>query len=420
MHNKKKILNEEEKKGEISLALIGLIMKKIYKVGFKIVYEKLLMDGDDGAGKFFKIEGDKFTIENYDALLNDEKIDDAPTFLSEFNEQRLIQLDDQQKSSLTDERQEYAKKASEKLKGQVNADKEDKSIFDTIKNFFSPPATPTPTSPPPQLTSKQRKEFKELIYKYDPLRGKDTNTHIFPYTKLEEYFIMKRTDLKEVYNIISIVDIIKDAAKIYHQLKKIRLIILKVQEASRGLTRKQQMQKTPSAKDVDIQTISDILTEEEVELDSQVNDVDNVINTFVKGKGNLGMNPFAIADKLLYDLYGEDKIKSVMDDARKIHDEFIKVAKYILAVSNSRKMGVSKDKEETEDLKQLGGEDLIKNVLERRKEKVLAKHTYGEGEKEKNVGDKVIKILDVLAGRIIEDMVKDEEIADPSPEGEES
>ena len=132
MDNKKKFFKENKDKGEVSLALVGLIMKKIYKIGFKIVYEKLLKDGDDGAGQFFKIDKAKFEIQNYDALLDDEKIDTPPSHTSLNID--LGEVNENQKKNLTG--QEYGKLAAEILKKKVESDKEHQEIFEPISKYF--------------------------------------------------------------------------------------------------------------------------------------------------------------------------------------------------------------------------------------------------------------------------------------------
>ena len=129
MENNKKLLNEGE--GEISLALIGLIMKKIKKVAFEVVYEKLLKDGDERASKFFKIEEAKnVTIQNYEDLLNLEKTDAPP-------ETNIIEMQDEQKQINNLTSAGLGEAAFNKLAKLTKSNSKDNEAFKTLGNSFN-------------------------------------------------------------------------------------------------------------------------------------------------------------------------------------------------------------------------------------------------------------------------------------------
>lgn len=393
MDNKKKILNEAE--GEISLALVGLIMKKIKKVAFQVVYEKLLKDGDARAHEFFKIQGaDKFTINNYEDLLNLEKTNTPPTAA-----QMTMQNDDEQIKNLTSKESGMGAQAIQKLDKLVKSNDKDKSIFnsvsDFLKNLFAlgteeneeelqENEEENPESG--QTEEDSRKILKQLIYKYDPFKNTH-NTHIFPHTELEKFFVKKRTGLEKVFTIADITVLVKRAASIYHHLKKIRLTIMKVQKASRDL----HGQKT---KDNDeVKTIGDILSE---------NDNDNLIKSFVLSKGKIGLNPFAIADELLYSVYGEEKLKTFMKQAEEMHDELNEVSQYVVKVLKSRKLVASGEEEKVTGIgDEKTGTAAIENALKIYKSKIEKKYKLKKSNGEvKDVNINVLNILDMLANAV--------------------
>lgn len=423
MDNKKKILNEGE--GEISLALIGLILKKIKKVAFEVVYEKLLKDGDKKASNFFKEDGvaENFKIQNYEDLLNLKEIGEKPSAKPIGMKPDTVQI-----KKLTSEQHDVGKEAVKRLDKLVKSDEKDKNAFDKVKGFLQSLFGFQDEEEDEPLLAEQEEEqtdedeakktLKKLIYKYDPLKNIH-NTHIFPFTELETYFIKKRTGLEKTYNIEEITTTITRAAIAFHELKKIRLTILKVQKASRAL----QGQKIKD--DEEVKTIGDLMKnlQEDQEL-KQLNDdeqTDNLIKSFVAGKGKIGLNPFAIADELLYSVYGEDKIKTFMRKAEELHDELNEISKYVVTVLKSRKLDSSGDDqdEEGEDLKAAEGEQAIKNALELYTNKINKKYKYKKDGEEKSVSPQIINVLKVLADAIVKSFPK-EEIAGSEQDGENS
>ena len=403
MHNKKKILNEGE--GEISLALIGLIMKKIKKVAFQAVYERLLKDGDEKASDFFKKDvAENFEIENYEDLLNIKVIGEKPSA-----NLIVMKSDENQISNLTSKESDVGKKATERLDKLVKSD-EDKSLFDGAKGFLKSffgiqTEGKTVTQEQEEDEKKEitddeaRETLKKLIFKYDPLKDIQ-NTHIFPFTEMEAYFIKKRTSLEKVYTIEDITQTVARAAITFHELKKIRLTILKVQKASREL----HGQKVKD--DKEIKTIGDLMNslQENESLDQLSDEVqtDNLIKSFVAGKGKIGLNPFAIADKLLYSIYGEAKLKKFMKRAEDLHDELNEVSKYVLKVLKSRKLDYSGDEDtDSGDLTAEKGNEAIKKALEIYESEIQKKYKFKKDGEDKNVSPQIINVLNVLADAIV-------------------
>lgn len=387
MHNKIDLLIENTEGGEISLALIGIIMKKINKVAFKTVYEKLLKDGDSGRSDFFK-QDSKFTINNYDKLLDPNDTSTAPT-----GKALEIKDDEGQRNLLVNK--EFGKTAANVLSN-TETEKIDKDTVEKFKVFFSAEdnVEEAPVS------------FQNLILKYDLLK-KSTNTHIFPHTQLENYFVKKRTGLEKTYNINEATSLVLKAAIIFYHLKKIRSMILRVQKASRELPKNLQMQKVKPTKDT--KTISDIITEQ---VDSQINDsqVDNLIKSFVIGKGKMGLNPFALTDELLFSVYGKDKILKFMKQAREIHDELNEVSEYILAALKSRKLDTSADSTPVTGIEDPNESKVIKNAIEIYKQKLETKYIFKtpDGE-QKDISPQVLNILDSLANGVLKNMKKTDE-----------
>ena len=427
MDNKRKLLNEAE--GEISLALIGIIMKKIKKVAFQVVYEKLLKDGDDRANKFFKndLENTKFVIKNYEDLLNLEIVDnnkrpDADIIV--MNEK----ADQEQIRKLTSNKPGgLGKEAYTKLQKVTKTDDKDNSFFtslkDTFKRFFGLDDSDSESKAPQNLSDEQRKKFKDLIYKYDPFKN-TVNTHIFPHTAVEEYFVKKRTGLEKTYDISEVTKYIKRSALVFHELKKIRLTILKVQKASREL-------KGQKIKDDDkVKTISDIvgtLAEQEqdvasIQSQTDISQTDRLIRSFVAGKGKIGLNPFAIADELLYSIYGETKLKKFMKQAEELHDELNEISKYVVKVLKSRKLDTSGDEEgDVEKLGEKTGIEPIESAKNIYKQKIENKYKFKDKQgKDVDVSKKVLNVLDILAKALIGKR-EEEETPDTSntPENEE-
>lgn len=185
------------------------------------------------------------------------------------------------------------------------------------------------------------------------------------------------------------------AAKCYVELKKYRLIYLKVKE----LTGKLKPEKLPFQMKA-IKTIKSFLTE--INLDLQNNtDLKDIIVSFIQTSRSQKRNPFQTIDQLLFDIFDEDNVKKIIETSRKLHDLNIETLKYLKAATAKKDAGL-------EDPQKPGEEK--QNKLTAYYERISKKITNKKYQDDNNddISDKVRELMDELAKNIKPKSLEDE------------
>lgn len=380
-------LKENQETGKISHALVMTIMKKIQDVYFNIVYkalreQKKLKFGDED------IEISKFEISNLAKLKDMENLD-APNF-----EEREITnegLNQSIKDALS--KNIIKQKAAIAFKDKT-PDKEDKSLIDKIISFF-------------QLNDEEEKELQEgetaeviqdedfikILMKYDPL-AKEIPTSFFPSTTIEAEFLKKRfPSVDGIFERDEIEADVKQAALLYAFFKKVRKLILKVQNTANSQSLKKKKSFFGSAKTnalAGVLTIASILQENQEP--PQQSTEDQLIWQFIEDKKTIGQNPFEDVRGLLEDLYGKDKIKKIFAKTKQIFDQANDIIEYLKIVTKTKKDQDVKDIED-ESSKELEEIKKLKASMERYKEQIERLFSTEEENEKSNFLDILNKFL---------------------------
>ena len=158
-----------------------------------------------------------------------------------------------------------------------------------------------------------------------------------------------------------------------------------------------------------------------IQTKKDISQTDRLIRSFVAGKGKIGLNPFAIADELLYSIYGETELKKFMKQAEELHDELNEISKYVVKVLKSRKLDTSGDEEgDVEELGEKTGIKIIESAKEIYKQKIENKYKFKDKQGEdQDIGKDVLKVLDALAKALIGKKEEETPDANSAPENEE-
>lgn len=378
----RKIMNENKATGTFSLAFVATVMQKLRKTILNptdSIYEILekqstMAFGDESS----EVQISNFKIENLENLLNLKNFD-PPRIRGEV----ITGTEEEIKKALLgdeviqnpDAVEKLSKQANEKEQGIIarflnptSAPKSDaagktpeqieKSVEDIMRaqnlsreeaqqrliSLSAKTEDPIPQDyfdKTGQASQEDLEQIRKLFLKYDPL-NQEIPVSIFPSSKIEAAFVKKRFGVTQVFQRSDVEQYVKKTAIVYWWLKKIRDIAITVQEISKNLPQNQQ---DPSVKI--IKTISSILgeairktnyieLEENEDLDiqdaSDASDEDEIINNWVKEQGKIGNNPFAGIDELLNSMYGEERIKKILENARLIFNKIPTLEQYIATV----------------------------------------------------------------------------------------